>query len=248
MAGRAVITSGSMDETAHPDAPAPALPRGHAPGHGRLRARRAPGVPRRRGPAPAGRAGPAATAVRPPTITVLAVGARNLHVIATAELLPAPQGQEVELTDALGDADVAAAVLRPGHRPGPRPGGRVRRSPAPGRSATSSASARSSTTCRVPPGGGLSAHHALHAGTGLAHAHAAAHRDFDSIAALAPTAGRPGGRDARCSRRRAAGGPAPAGPGRSRRRPGSSATCPCTGTSPEDCRRSLLTALREVRP
>ncbi len=38
----------------------------------------------------------------------------------------------------------------------------------------------------VPPGGGLTAHHALHAGTGLAHAHAAAHRDFDSIEALAP--------------------------------------------------------------
>jgi hypothetical protein len=40
----------------------------------------------------------------------------------------------------------------------------------------------------VPPGAGLTAHHALHAGTGLAHAHAAAHRDFDSIVELAPAA------------------------------------------------------------
>ena len=35
-------------------------------------------------------------------VTVLAVGARNLHVIATTEALPAPQGQEVEISDALG--------------------------------------------------------------------------------------------------------------------------------------------------
>jgi len=40
----------------------------------------------------------------------------------------------------------------------------------------------------VPPGSGLTPHHALHAGTGLAHAHAAAARDFDSIAELAPNA------------------------------------------------------------
>jgi len=38
----------------------------------------------------------------------------------------------------------------------------------------------------VPPGGGLTPHHALHAGTGLAHAHAAAYRDFESIEALVP--------------------------------------------------------------
>ena len=39
----------------------------------------------------------------------------------------------------------------------------------------------------VPPGGGLTSHHAQHAGTGLAHSHAAADRDFASIAALVAT-------------------------------------------------------------
>ena len=33
----------------------------------------------------------------------------------------------------------------------------------------------------VPPGGGLSAHHAQHAGTGLAHSHATASRDYDTM-------------------------------------------------------------------
>ena len=37
----------------------------------------------------------------------------------------------------------------------------------------------------VPPVGGLTGHHAMHAGTGLAHAHAAAVRDYDTIAGLA---------------------------------------------------------------
>jgi hypothetical protein len=38
----------------------------------------------------------------------------------------------------------------------------------------------------VPPGGSLTSHHALHAGTGLAHSHAAAARDFDALRAHAP--------------------------------------------------------------
>ena len=37
----------------------------------------------------------------------------------------------------------------------------------------------------VAPGGGLTAHHAQHAGTGLAHAHAAAARDYETIRAHA---------------------------------------------------------------
>ncbi|MFM9049197.1 MAG: hypothetical protein ACKOMX_04030 [Actinomycetota bacterium] len=38
----------------------------------------------------------------------------------------------------------------------------------------------------MPPGGSLTSHHALHAGTGLAHSHAAAARDFDALRAHAP--------------------------------------------------------------
>jgi hypothetical protein len=117
-------------------------------------------------------------------VTVLAVGARNLHVIATTESLPAPQGPEIEVTDSLGpltwrlrffDPVIVPALGMIDETAGPQPE-RIRdvlgiRTVA--------------YHLSVPPGGGLSAHHALHAGTGLAHAHAAAHRDFDSIAELA---------------------------------------------------------------
>ena len=44
-----------------------------------------------------------------PRLTVAAAGARNLHVIGTAESFPAPVGQEVELT---GEADGLAWELR----------------------------------------------------------------------------------------------------------------------------------------
>jgi hypothetical protein len=117
-------------------------------------------------------------------VTVLAVGARNLHVVATTETLPAPQGQEVELTDTLGpltwrlrffDPVIVPALGLIDESTEPRP--ELVREVLGVRTVAYHLS--------VPPGGGLSAHHALHAGTGLAHAHAAAHRDFDTIAALA---------------------------------------------------------------
>ncbi len=136
-------------------------------------------------------------------VTVLAVGARNLHVIATTEALPAPQGQEVELTDALGpltwrlrffDPVIVPALGLIDETAGPQPE-RIR----------DVLGVRTvAYHLSVPPGGGLSAHHALHAGTGLAHAHAAAHRDFDSIAALATRPRGPGRRDARSGRGRPA--------------------------------------------
>ncbi len=83
-------------------------------------------------------------------VTVLAVGARNLHVIATTEALPRPQGQEVELADALGPLSWRLRFFDPVIVPAL---GLVdestRRSPS--RSATCSASARSPTTCRSLP-------------------------------------------------------------------------------------------------
>ena len=39
----------------------------------------------------------------------------------------------------------------------------------------------------IAPGGGLSGHHAQHAGTGLANAHAAAARDFETMRSVAPS-------------------------------------------------------------
>jgi hypothetical protein len=118
-------------------------------------------------------------------VTVLAVGARNLHVIATAEALPAPQGQEVELADALGPLAWRLRFFDPVIVPAL---GLVDETaePQPDRIRDVLGVRTVAYHLSVPPGGGLTAHHALHAGTGLAHAHAAAHRDFDSIAALAP--------------------------------------------------------------
>jgi hypothetical protein len=117
-------------------------------------------------------------------VTVLAVGARNLHVLATTEALPAPQGQEVELTDALGPLTWRLRFFDPVIVPAL---GLVDEStqPQPERIRDVLGVRTVAYHLSVPPGGGLTAHHALHAGTGLAHAHAAAHRDFDSIAELA---------------------------------------------------------------
>lgn len=117
-------------------------------------------------------------------VTVLAVGARNLHVIGTTEALPAPRGQEVELIDTLGpltwrlrffDAVIVPALGLVDETSEAQPQ-RIREV----------LGVRTvAYHLSIPPGGGLTSHHALHAGTGLAHAHAAAHRDFDAICALA---------------------------------------------------------------
>jgi hypothetical protein len=117
-----------------------------------------------------------------PRLTVLAVGVRHLHVLATTAPLPAPAGPEVEVTDSLPglawtlrffDPVVVPALGLVDEADGPRPE-EVRR------------------VLGVPdvvyhlsvsPGGGLTPHHAQHAGTGLANQHAAAHRDHDTIRA-----------------------------------------------------------------
>jgi hypothetical protein len=113
---------------------------------------------------------PAAERARLPLIaagrvTVAAVGVRMLHVIGTVEELPAPRGPEVEIS--LGMIDESEG---PDYE-------EVRRA----------LGIRTVTYhLAVPPGGSLTSHHALHAGTGLAHSHAAAARDFDALRAHAP--------------------------------------------------------------
>lgn len=118
-------------------------------------------------------------------ITVAAAGVRNLHVIGTVEALPSPRGPEVEVSDALDDLAWTLRFFDPVVEPSlgliDESGGaqydEVRR-------------ALGIRTVvyhlAVPPGGSLTAHHALHAGTGLAHSHAAAARDFDALRAHAP--------------------------------------------------------------
>ncbi|MEZ5117051.1 MAG: hypothetical protein R2737_12370 [Candidatus Nanopelagicales bacterium] len=118
-------------------------------------------------------------------ITVVAVGTSHLHLLATTEALPAPQGPEVELADELPglawtvrfvDPVVLPAVGLVDESAGPRPD-EVRRL----------LGVRTHLYhLVVPPGASLTPHHAGHAGTGLAHAHAAAARDFEAIRAHAP--------------------------------------------------------------
>ncbi|MBI1351501.1 MAG: hypothetical protein GC156_10315 [Actinomycetales bacterium] len=117
-------------------------------------------------------------------LTVAAIGTRYLHVLATADPFAAPTGHEVEIVDEMGplhwrlrffDPLLVPALDRVDETAGPRP-----------------EDVRGVLGVRtvvyhmsVPPGGGLTPHHAQHAGTGLAHSHAAASRDYASIRALA---------------------------------------------------------------
>src|SRR6185369_1885013 len=92
----------------------------------------------------------------PGPLTVAAVGARNLHVLATRDLLGPVRGPEVEL---------AGSVEGPAF-------GEVRH-----------ALGVSTVVYHfvASPGSGLSAHNAAHVGTGLAGGHSAAARDFETI-------------------------------------------------------------------
>jgi hypothetical protein len=117
-------------------------------------------------------------------LTVVAVGTAYLHVVATREPLPRPVGPEVELADATGPMQWVVRFVDPVVLPdlglldesaGPRLDD-VRRL----------LGVRTHVYhLAVAPGSGLTAHHAQHAGTGLAHQHASAARDFETIRAHA---------------------------------------------------------------
>jgi hypothetical protein len=117
--------------------------------------------------------------------TVAAVGTRNLHVIATVDELPPPTGQEIAIPGTAGELVWTLRFFDPVVVPAL---GLVDESEAPaGREVRDVLGlSRIVYHLTVPPGGGLTPHHALHSGTGLAHSHASATRDYDSIAALLP--------------------------------------------------------------
>ncbi|MDA2987943.1 MAG: hypothetical protein O2815_02575 [Actinomycetota bacterium] len=120
--------------------------------------------------------------------TVIAVGTRYLHVLGTTEQLPAPAGPEVSIEDHVDDLRwtlrffdpvVAPALGLIDEKEHPQP-----------EQVRETLGVRSVLYhLSVPPGGGLTGHHAQHAGTGLAHSHAAADRDFTSLANLSPRQG-----------------------------------------------------------
>ena len=118
-------------------------------------------------------------------LTVAAAGVRMLHVIGTVESLPAPVGQEVQLRDSLDDVEWTLRFFDPVVAPGL---GLIDESEGPNHDEVRRALGIRTVVYHlaVPPGSSLTAHHALHAGTGLAHSHAAAARDFDAIRAHAP--------------------------------------------------------------
>ncbi len=117
--------------------------------------------------------------------TVAAVGTRNLHVIATSDTLAPPTGPEVELPGHEGPLTWRLRFFDPVVIPAL---GLIDESQAPAQAEVRAALGFSAVLYHltVPPGGGLSAHHAQHAGTGLAHTHAAASRDYDTMTHLAP--------------------------------------------------------------
>jgi hypothetical protein len=108
-----------------------------------------------------------------------------LHVIGTAEVLPAPRGPEVEVCDAIDDIHWSLRFFDPVITPAL---GLIDESQAPDYEEVRRALGIRTVVYHlaVPPGGSLTSHHALHAGTGLAHSHAAAARDFDALRAHAP--------------------------------------------------------------
>ena len=118
-------------------------------------------------------------------ITVAAVGVRMLHVIGTTEPLPEPRPPEIALDDSLDDIAWTLRFFDPVVVPGL---GLIDEAAGPDYDEVRRALGIRTVVYHlaVPPGGSLTPHHALHAGTGLAHAHAAAARDFDALRAHLP--------------------------------------------------------------
>lgn len=113
-------------------------------------------------------------------LTVAAVGARNLHVLATTESLGPLRGQEVELP---GELDGVVWTLR-FYDPVVVPAlGLIDESAGPASAEVRSALGISTVVYHLitQPGNGLAPHHAGHVGSGLASAHSSAARDFESI-------------------------------------------------------------------
>lgn len=173
-------------------------------------------------------------------ITVAAVGVRHLHVIGTVEALPSPRGPEVEIEDSLDDIAWALRFFDPVVAPAL---GLIDESDGPVHDEVRRVLGVRTVVYHlaVPPGGSLTSHHALHAGTGLAHSHAAAARDFDALRAHAP------GREALVDEMQ---GASIAGLARAQVALAQAISPSLTGltidppTDPQDARRSLLQHLR----
>lgn len=124
----------------------------------------------------------------PEPFTVVVAGTRYLHVLGTTDSLPAPTGQEVSVEDQCSDLRWTLRFYDPVVSPGL---GLIDESQEPAPQLVRETLGIRSVLYHlsVPPGGGLTAHHAQHAGTGLAHSQSAADRDYTSMAQIRPSQG-----------------------------------------------------------
>jgi hypothetical protein len=113
-------------------------------------------------------------------ITVAAVGARNLHLLATREALGPLRGQEVELTGELPGLAWSLRFYDPVVTPAL---GLIDEREEPAYAEVKHALGVTTVVYHVvaQPGSGLSPHHAGHVGSGLASGHSTAARDFETI-------------------------------------------------------------------
>ena len=116
----------------------------------------------------------------PGPLTVAAVGARNLHVLATRDPLGPVRGPEVELTGSVEGLSWTVRFFDPVVLPELS---LIDESSGPAFGEVRHALGVSTVVYHfvASPGSGLSAHNAAHVGTGLAGGHSAAARDFETI-------------------------------------------------------------------
>lgn len=115
-----------------------------------------------------------------PHLNVVAVAARNLHVLATTEDLGPLRGQEVSLPDEVGGVSWELRFYDPVVLPDLA---LVSEEDAPAFEEVKKALGIGTVVYHfvAQPGAGLSAHQASHVGTGLANSHSAQARDFETI-------------------------------------------------------------------
>ncbi|MBW0091321.1 hypothetical protein I4I73_20580 [Pseudonocardia sp. KRD-184] len=115
-------------------------------------------------------------------LTVAAVGARNLHLLATREGLGPLRGQEVALPGELPGLEWSLRFYDPVVTPAL---GLVDEREEPAYAEVKHALGLTTVVYHVvaQPGSGLTAHHAGHVGSGLASGHSNAARDFEAIRA-----------------------------------------------------------------
>jgi hypothetical protein len=112
-------------------------------------------------------------------ITVAVAAARDLHIVATPDALPAPRGPEIENTDEYAGVSWTVRFFDASILPELGMVGAAGDDPAAVRRVLGVADVVYHLSVSI--GGGLTAHHAQHAGVALANQHAAAIRDGQAI-------------------------------------------------------------------